>query len=297
MLSETHTVSANKVNEFRFGRVYTHIQQDIVAPRMFDEYGIKGALNDAEDQGPASVQHQPPGRSGHRRTRATRPFPPPAAATSPARNPARSTSCWTTFPGSTTATRSSSAWTSTASPCSCTPPTPRGPIIAFNGTYTGIGLGDFLLGYVQNTNINLNQQLNTIQQYVYHGYVQDDWKATTKLTINAGLRYEVTTPFTEARDKQSNFVIDPGPCYLQLIQVADRAKCGVGRALTRTDFNNFAPRVGLAYQATPKTVIRSGFGVFYGRDEDVGVNRRLGTIRPGSTPPRLPATRTTLRIC
>jgi hypothetical protein len=42
MFSETHTVSSNKVNEFRFGFIFTHIQQDISSPRLFDEYGIKG---------------------------------------------------------------------------------------------------------------------------------------------------------------------------------------------------------------------------------------------------------------
>src|SRR6185437_3418912 len=64
------------------------------------------------------------------------------------------------------------------------------PAFAFNGTYTGIGLGDFLLGYVQNVNTSAQQQLDTIQQFVYHGYVQDDWKATKRLTLNIGLRYE-----------------------------------------------------------------------------------------------------------
>jgi hypothetical protein len=67
---------------------------------------------------------------------------------------------------------------------------------------------------------------------------------------------------------------------LQLITVADRGRCGLPRALTRTDYNNFAPRVGLAYQATSKTVVRSGFGIFYGRDEDLGIQRRLPNNPP-----------------
>jgi hypothetical protein len=75
-------------------------------------------------------------------------------------------------------------------------------------------------------------------------------------------------------------VLDPGPCHLQIVTVAERGRCGVGRALTRTDLNNFAPRLGLAYQASPKTVVRSGFGVFYGRDEDLGIIRRLPNNPP-----------------
>jgi hypothetical protein len=279
MFSETHTVSPNKVNEFRFGFVYTHIVQDISAPRLNDEFGIKGALNDPKIKGLPQININALAGLGTQNTGTA-----PIAATGSGNFPSEKSGkiyqwldnfSWvhdrhtvkfgvdldrvTMYVYATNAAR---------------------PVIAFNGTYTGIGLGDFLLGYVQNTNINLNQQLNTIQQGVYHAYVQDDWKATRKLTFNIGLRYEVTTPFTEEHDKQTNFFLDPGPCYLQLVKAVDHAKCGVGRALTRTDFNNFAPRVGLAYQAAPKTVIRSGFGVFYGRDEDVGVNRRLGTNPP-----------------
>ena len=279
MFSETHTVSANMINEFRFGLVFTHIQQDIFAARLFDEYGIKGAMNEPKIKGLPQLNVNGLSGLGTQNT-GNAPIPATGSGNFPSEKSGKiyqllDNFSWirnrhtvkfgvdldriTMYVYATNAAR---------------------PVIAFNGTYTGIGLGDFLLGYVQNTNINLNQQLNTIQQRVYHGYVQDDWKATGKLTFNVGLRYEVTTPFTEFRDKQSNFVIDPGPCYLQLVQVADSAKCGVGRALTRTDHNNFAPRVGLAYQAASKTVIRSGFGVFYGRDEDIGINRRLGNNPP-----------------
>jgi hypothetical protein len=253
--------------------------QDISAPRMNDEFGIKGALNDPKIKGLPQININALAGLGTQNT-GNAPIPATGSGNFPSEKSGKiyqflDNFSWvhnrhtvkfgvdldrvTMYVYATNAAR---------------------PAIAFNGTYTGIGLGDFLLGYVQNTNINLNQQLNTIQQGVYHAYVQDDWKATKKLTFNIGLRYEVTTPFTEARDKQTNFFLDPGPCYLQLVKAADHAKCGVGRALTRTDFNNFAPRAGLAYQATPKTVIRSGFGVFYGRDEDVGVNRRLGTNPP-----------------
>ncbi|MDQ6665089.1 MAG: TonB-dependent receptor, partial [Acidobacteriota bacterium] len=148
------------------------------------------------------------------------------------------------------------------------------PNFTFNGTYTGNGLGDFLLGTVYNVATS-QQQIDTIEQHVYQGYIQDDWKATGKLTLNFGLRYELPTPFVEEYDRQSNFVLDAGPCHLQVVTVAQRGRCGLPRALTRTDYNNFAPRLGLAYQAAGKTVIRSGFGIFYGRDEDIGIQRRL----------------------
>ncbi|MGH9666844.1 MAG: hypothetical protein ACRD9L_20670, partial [Bryobacteraceae bacterium] len=146
-------------------------------------------------------------------------------------------------------------------------------------TYTGSGIGDFLLGDVYQASTS-QQELDTIQQYIYNAYVQDDWKASNKLTLNFGVRYELPMPFTEAHGNQSNFVLDSGACYLQLVTVAQAGPCGVGDSLVRPDTNNFAPRVGLAYQLTGKTVVRSGFGVFYGRDEDLGIQRRLPNNPP-----------------
>ena len=51
MISETHMVSANKVNEFRFGYIYTHELQDLFGPRLYDQYGIKGALDEPRIKG------------------------------------------------------------------------------------------------------------------------------------------------------------------------------------------------------------------------------------------------------
>ncbi len=77
-------------------------------------------------------------------------------------------------------------------------------------------------------------------------------------------------------------MLDAGPCYLQLIPVSQDGMCnaGIGRYQTRLDTNNFAPRLGLAYQVTPKTVIRVGSGMFYGRDENYGISARLPSNPP-----------------
>ena len=278
MFSETHTVSPNKVNEFRVGFVYSLTNQDILGPRLFDQFGIKGSLDTPNIKGLplfsitglSSLGTAGPGNT-------------PIAATGSGNFPSKkSGKIWqlldnfswvhdrhtikfgadlqrvTMFVYATNAAR---------------------PTFNFNGTYTGNALGDFLLGYINNTSTS-EQQVDTIQQRVYNGYVQDDWKATRTLTLNIGVRYELPTPFVEEHDRQSNFVVDSGPCYLQLITVAVRSRCGLPRALTRTDYNNFAPRIGLAWQATGKTVVRSGFGIFYGRDEDLGIQRRLPNNPP-----------------
>ena len=278
MVSETHTLAPNKVNEFRLGFVFSRNNQDVLGPRLFDQFGINGTLDTPKIKGLPVFAI-----TGLSSLGTTAPGSTPIAASGSGNFPSdKSGKIWqlldnvswvhdrhtikvgvdlqrvTMFVYATNAAR---------------------PTFNFNGTYTGNALGDFLLGYINNTSTS-QQQVDTIQQRVYNGYIQDDWKATSRLTLNLGLRYELSTPFVEEFDRQSNFVLDSGPCYLQLITVADRGRCGLPRALTRTDYNNFAPRVGLAYQATGKTVVRSGFGIFYGRDEDLGIIRRLPNNPP-----------------
>src|SRR5581483_10891711 len=70
-------------------------------------------------------------------------------------------------------------------------------------------------------------------------------------------------------------VMDGGPCQLQLVTAGASGRCGLPRALTFANYRNFSPRLGLAWRAGDKTAIRGGFGVFYGRDENVGILRRL----------------------
>jgi hypothetical protein len=67
------------------------------------------------------------------------------------------------------------------------------PTFTFNGNYTGSGLGDFLLGYINNTSTS-QQQVDTIEQRMYNGYFQGDWKAANTLPLNFGLRYELADP-------------------------------------------------------------------------------------------------------
>ena len=278
MFSETHTLPPNKVNEFRLGFVYSLNNEDVLGPRLFEQYGIKGTLNTPKVKGLPVFSI-----TGLSSLGTTAPGSTPIDATGSGNLPSKkSGKIWqlldnfswvhdrhtikfgadlqrvTMFVYATNSAR---------------------PTFNFNGTYTGFGLGDFLLGYINNTATS-EQQIDTIQQRVYNGYFQDDWKATNRLTLNFGLRYELPTPFVEEFDRESNFVLDSGPCYLKLITAAQRSLCGIPRALTRTDYNNFAPRLGLAWQAAAKTVIRSGFGIFYGRDEDLGIQRRLPNNPP-----------------
>ena len=115
------------------------------------------------------------------------------------------------------------------------------------------------------------------QQY----YVQDDWRVSNRLTVNAGLRYELTPAPFEVTDRLGNLWIRRDPqtgAYSGTLMWAstnpevDPATgvanepphtYGFGRQLMRTNYKDFAPRVGFAYQLNNKTVVRSAFGMFY----------------------------------
>ena len=131
---------------------------------------------------------------------------------------------------------------------------------------------------------------DTFQQPGYIFYAQDDFKVSRKLTLNLGLRYEFVSMPRERRDAQANFNIatgtfdipsgrnDPLPSnFFPEIPINRYAP----RQLVPQDRNNFSPRVGFAYQLTPKTVIRSGYGIFYSSYE----SGPLSIPNPGNNPP------------
>lgn len=100
-----------------------------------------------------------------------------------------------------------------------------------------------------------------------NGYAQDSWRATSRLTINVGLRYELTYPFTEIHNYQTVFV--PGAqskvrpdAPAGLLYPGDP---GVPGGLIKTDYRGLAPRIGLAWDPTGsgKWIVRSAYGIFY----------------------------------
>jgi hypothetical protein len=163
------------------------------------------------------------------------------------------------------------------------------PVFDFTGVYTqnpqsragtGSAFADFLLGYVNDYQESTRPD-NESRQHTFEGYIQDDWKVSPKLTLNLGLRYELAMPWYETSNHYADFILQPGPAYGLLVTAPEASQYGLRNSFATPDTKNFAPRVGLAYQLTPKTVIRSGFGVFYGRtDENLGISSR-----PTNNPP------------
>jgi outer membrane receptor protein involved in Fe transport len=90
----------------------------------------------------------------------------------------------------------------------------------------------------------------------YGFFVQDDWKATRRLTLNLGVRYEYASPFYNPQNQMSMFDLTQGALLFA-------GRNGVSKYIVDTDKNNWAPRVGFAYQIDPKTTLRGGFGMFY----------------------------------
>ncbi|HWS89511.1 MAG TPA: TonB-dependent receptor [Pyrinomonadaceae bacterium] len=142
----------------------------------------------------------------------------------------------------------------------------------FDGNRTGVGLADFLLGYPSGVQL-ANPQVVDTRLRMFSGFFQDDWKATPKLTLNLGLRYDYATWPYEGGDRLTNFDPETG-------QLFTPANSPYGRSLIQPDRNNFAPRVGLAYQFDEATVVRAGYGRFYMLFERAGSEDQLALNLP-----------------
>ena len=117
--------------------------------------------------------------------------------------------------------------------------------------------------------------------YQYGFFVQDTWKATPKLTLNLGLRYDVTLPRTDRFDRQNWFdanVTSPlnggsvtynDPVSGQPVTIplmgGEVFASSSQRKNYATDWTDIQPRLGFAYQFIPKTVLRGGYGIYYGQ--------------------------------
>lgn len=139
-------------------------------------------------------------------------------------------------------------------------------------TGTGSAIADLLLGHPLTAAAAAGDQLGHNYTDFYSFYVQDDWKATLRLTVNLGVRYEYSSPWREKLNRFTMIDFDDPRGRLLLAGTSQAFIPGqgvvdAGREISRTivdpDKNNWAPRVGLAYRLTGKTVIRAAFGTFF----------------------------------
>jgi hypothetical protein len=129
---------------------------------------------------------------------------------------------------------------------------------ALNGSSGGLGLATFLLGEVT-TFARYVSTVTDATAYLdrAHFFAQDTWQATRKLTVNYGLRYELTLP--EATDPGKGGLFDVKTGMVNVFGVGGNSN----RGFQQTAYLNFAPRIALAYMLTPKTVVRAGYGWSY----------------------------------
>ena len=151
----------------------------------------------------------------------------------------------------------------------------------FAGVFSGLGnpsgatdYADGLFGapyYAQLTNVLFVDQ----RLWMAAGFVEDDWKATPKLTLNLGLRYDFATPPYEGGNHMANF----NPAGSGSLIDAKSGSLG-DRALVDPNTTNFGPRVGISYAVTPNTVIRAGYGVYYTLLERIGSENEMALNPP-----------------
>jgi len=149
--------------------------------------------------------------------------------------------------------------------------------IGYTGTYTSQGgqatiaynggpYADFLLGQTQNWTAKVQPEYGARWKSPQL-FVQDDYKLRPNLTVNLGLRYEIQTAPTERANAQEYFdptAVNPISSAVGFnVPGALVFNSPSNRGLYNTNYKNFAPRIGAAYQATNHVVVRSGYGIFY----------------------------------
>ena len=187
------------------------------------------------------------------------------------------------------------------------PPDPKGTF-RFDGKFsqdplnpanTGFGVADFLLDNQDSSSI-ANIFTSHDQRWYRAAYFQDDWKPRAGLTINMGLRYEYTQPIDEQDGQQANYVANYAAGTATYLIPSKARESAVltpkftaalaannvtlqytpNSLLVNPAYLNFSPRIGISYELDRKTVLRSGFGVFFGGLENVGYGPSLSQNFP-----------------
>ncbi len=143
------------------------------------------------------------------------------------------------------------------------PPNPTGSF-AFTTTGTdqqgvtnsGNSIASFLLGQVDTFQIDLQQNKIRPRDHIEEYFAQDDWKVSGRLTLNIGARWTLHFPSTEKNDQGAVFNVATQ-------QLDYLGKNGFPRSARELHYGNIAPRIGYAYKLTPRTVVRSGFGIVF----------------------------------
>ncbi|HEX4346755.1 MAG TPA: carboxypeptidase regulatory-like domain-containing protein [Vicinamibacterales bacterium] len=179
---------------------------------------------------------------------------------------------------------------------------PRGTF-SFTGLYSsglntpgtsGADFADFLLGAPTQASLQVGGTTH-LRGKSFDTYIEDNWQASAKLTVNLGLRYELALPYYEINGQMANLDVSQG-----FAQVASVLPGGTGpftgafpQALINPDRNNIGPRIGVAYRMTPKTILRGGYSITYNPSSYATIGRELVAEPPFATTETITGTTTT----
>lgn len=199
-------------------------------------------------------------------------------------------------------------------------------VFTYNGQYTAIpnanrsltGIADLLVAPEASTvssspGVTPIDNLGSMSDYYgsnfastdYFGdylgaYFQDNWRPTSKLTLNLGVRWDYFSPYGESNGREGNLILNggngPGGIYYMpakgcavarsaafntLLAANDiSVECLSGLSVNKAQKDNYAPRLGVAYRILPRLVVRAGYGISYGAFDSVGFGNTLGTNYP-----------------
>ena len=166
---------------------------------------------------------------------------------------------------------------------------PQFPLNGDGSTAGGNDFASFLLGVPDYADLASLQNVD-YHRRIFAFFAEDDIRVNPKLTLNLGLRYEIFMPVTEAKNQEATFdfrsdslIVPKGqnmpltPTIASFLPVQRNGSPG----LVSPDYLDLAPRIGFAYQLTPKLVLRGGYGIFYGGQE----SGPFSFPSPGFNPP------------
>lgn len=166
---------------------------------------------------------------------------------------------------------------------------PALPLNADGSTTGGADFASFLLGIPDGADLASLRNVD-YHRNIFAFFGQDDWQVSSRLTLNLGLRYEVFMPVTEGHNEMADFsfktdslIVPAGqntpltPTVASFLPIQRNGSASI----ISPDFSNVAPRIGAAYKISDKLVMRAGYGIFYGGQE----NGPYSFPSPGFNPP------------
>ena len=166
---------------------------------------------------------------------------------------------------------------------------PRGSFV-FTGLYSqltktagsGNDVADFLLGLPQQASLQYGPGMLRFRSTAWSLYFQDDWRVRSNLTINAGFRYEYLSPYREVNNHLVNLDV-PSDFTAAVPIEAGQSGPFNGRypnTIVEPDWNNIAPRIGIAWRPKPKLIVRVGYGINYSSPVYQGIAQKLAAQPP-----------------